>query len=195
MMASGRLGLLGGTFDPPHIGHLIVAQDALEALQLERLIVVPAGIPPHRAAVLDPRVRFRLVVEAFRGDDSIEVADVELIRDGPSWTVDTVEWVRRELDPVDLILIVGADQYRAFHSWREPGRITEMARLAVMTRSGDDVRDTGVPFERIDVTRVDISSTRIRERLADGRSIRYLVPESIRESIETAWADRAKQLA
>jgi nicotinate-nucleotide adenylyltransferase len=182
--------VLGGTFDPPHIGHLVVAQDAIELLKLNRLIVIPAARPPHREAVLDAATRLDLVSEAFRGDERVEVSDVELRRDGPSWTVDTLEWVRRELDPKVLYLIVGADQLRSFAGWREPRRILELARLAVMTRPGEETPVTDVPHDRIDVTRVDLSSTRIRRRLDEGRSIRYMVPERIRPAVEQAWAVR-----
>jgi len=187
---SGRVGVLGGTFDPPHIGHLVVAQDALEHLELDRLIVIPAARPPHRAAVLDADTRLELVSEAFRGDERIAVSDVELRRAGPSWTVDTLEWAWRELAPEVLYLIVGADQLRSFADWREPQRILELARLAVMTRPGEVLPVADIPYDRIDVTRVDLSSTRIRRRLDEGRSIRYMVPERIRPAVERAWAAR-----
>ena len=189
-----RIGLLGGTFDPPHVGHLVVAQDALERLDLDRLIVVPAARPPHREAVLDAETRFGLTRDAFADDSRIEVSDVELRRGGPSWTVDTVEWVHRELAPEVLYLIVGADQLRIFREWREPERILELARLAVMTRPGEEIVDTDVPYERVDVTRVDLSSTRIRSRLDEGRSVRYLVPERVRGWIEQAWAAQGASL-
>ncbi len=184
---SGRIGLLGGTFDPPHVGHLVVAQDVLELLKLDRLLVVPAARPPHREAVLDASTRFDLVRDAFGGDPRIEVSDVELHRAGPSWTVDTVEWVHERMAPSTLYLIIGADQLGVFGNWRDPARILELARLAVMTRPGEDLADTDVPYERVDVTRVDLSSTRIRRRLAAGQSVRYMVPERLRERIEQAW--------
>lgn len=189
----GRIGILGGTFDPPHIGHLVVAQDALESLDLDRLIVVPAGRPPHREAVLEAGTRLELAQLAFDGDDRIRVSDVEVEREGPSWTVDTLEWARRELDPEVLYLIVGADQLRSFRGWREPERILDLARLAVMTRPGEELMSADVPHEVIEVTRVDLSSTRVRERLEDGRSIRYMVPERIRPAVERAWTARRAQ--
>jgi nicotinate-nucleotide adenylyltransferase len=189
----GRIGILGGTFDPPHIGHLVVAQDAIESLCLDRLLVVPAARPPHRDAVLDPDTRFELVRLAFDGDDRIEVSDLEMVRRGPSWTVDTVDWVHRELDPGVLFLIVGADQLESFREWREPERILSLARLAVMTRPGEVLGGTDVAHEVIEVTRVDLSSTRIRRRLAEGKSIRYMVPERIRPAVERAWSSRRKE--
>lgn len=188
----GRIGLLGGTFDPLHVGHLIVSQDVLETLDLDRLIVVPASRPPHREAHLDAETRFRLAREAFAGDERIEVSDVELRRRGTSWTVVTLEWVVQELAPTELFLVIGADQLGAFRSWRSPDRILELARLAVMTRPGESMAESDVPYQRVDVTRVDLSSTQVRERLDRGLSIRYLVPERILEAVEEAWAARKR---
>ena len=189
----GRMGVFGGTFDPPHVGHLVVAQDALEKLELDRLVVIPAGRPPHRDSVLDPATRLELVRRAFEDDDRILVSDVELRREGPSWTVDTLEWVRRELDPGTLFLIGGADQLRSFRGWKEPERILGLARLAVMTRPGEETKGTDVPHEVVEVTRVDLSSTRIRRRLDEGRSIRYMVPERLRPDVERAWSAQRTQ--
>ena len=187
----GRIGILGGTFDPPHVGHLVVAQDALESLALDRLIVIPAARPPHREAVLDAETRFALVCDAFLGDPRIEVSDVELRREGRSFTVDTVAWAHEEMSPEVLYVIIGADQLRVFGSWREPETILQKARLAVMTRPGEQVVESEIPHETIEVTRVDLSSTRIRRRLAEGLSVRYMVPEPLRERIEAAWEGRS----
>jgi nicotinate-nucleotide adenylyltransferase len=184
----GRIGIFGGTFDPPHIGHLVVAQDVIERLELDRLLVIPAGQPPHRKAVLDAATRLELVRLAFEGDEQIEVSDLELRRDGPSWTVDTLERVRADHSPDELFLVVGADQFNSFANWRNPERILELASLAVMTRPGEELTGTDVPHEVIEVTRVDMSSTRIRRRLEDGQSIRYMVPERLRTAVERAWS-------
>ena len=189
----GRLGVLGGTFDPPHIGHLIVAQDVVEGLALDRLLIVPAARPPHREACFPDLVRYELTARAFEGADFIEVSDIEMRRSGPSYTVDTLVTLRDRYGPVELFCIIGMDQLRAIESWHEYDRIPELARLVVMGR-GDDREGESVPsrlpYERIDVTRVDLSSTRVRERLELGRSIRYLVPESIRKDVEVAWKAR-----
>jgi nicotinate-nucleotide adenylyltransferase len=182
------LGVFGGTFDPPHVGHRIVAADLVEALALDQLLVVPAARPPHRSATLDARTRLALVRRAFAGDPAIEVCDVEYERDGPSYTVDTLEWIRRERRPARLFLVVGADQYEGFDGWREPGRIVELAELVVMRRAGvGPVRGDGPPFRTVDVTRVDLSSTEVRRRLTAGESIRYRVPDAILADVERAW--------
>lgn len=190
---SGRLGVLGGTFDPPHLGHLVVAQDVIEALELDRLLVVPAGDPPHREAVLPARLRLELVRTAFRGDGRVEVSDLELRRDGPSYTVDTLEELDRADSPDELWCVIGVDQLRELHEWHEPERLGRVARLAVMSRAGErpapDDTPLEVTFRTVEVTRVDLSSTRIRERLRQGRTVRYLVPERIRERLERAWIE------
>lgn len=182
--------MLGGTFDPPHVGHLIVAQDLVERLELDLLLVVPAGRPPHREAVLPAEARLRLVRHAFRGDLRIEVPDLEVRREGPSYTVDTLEELRDRRSPRTLYCVIGADQLRVFPEWHEHERILRRARLAVMARGGEVPEPGPLPadaWEQVEVTRIDVSSTRIRQRLRDGRSIRYLVPESIRREVEVAW--------
>lgn len=191
MSERARVGVLGGTFDPPHVGHLIVAQDVYERLALERLVIVPAARPPHREAALDADARLALVRAAFGEDARFEVSEIEARREGPSWTVRTLEQIRAERGDADLFLVIGVDQYRAFAGWREPDRIVELARLAVMPRDGSlPDPDPRFPFEAVPVTRVDVSSTRIRERLDAGLTVRYLVPETIRERLETSWNRR-----
>jgi nicotinate-nucleotide adenylyltransferase len=190
-MSGRRIGVFGGAFDPPHIGHLVVAQDVIESLELDLLLIVPSARPPHRDAVLGAEQRLAMVQTVFDDDPRIEVSDIELRRPGPSWTVHTLEEIQAELEPDELVLVIGADQYRSFDSWRDPGRIVELAELAVMPRDGEYPRvDPGYPFTAVPVTRVDVSSTRVRDRLSTGRSVRYLVPGSIRERLEEIWSER-----
>lgn len=190
--AGERVGVLGGTFDPPHVGHAIVAQDVLEALALDRLLVVPAARPPHRDAVFPAERRLEWVRRVFAGAPGLEVSDVELRRDGPSYTVDTLARLREDLAPAELFLVIGADQLRLIGSWHRHERISRLARLVVMDRDGGgDVGSEEVTVDRVvDVTRIELSSTRVRERLRDGRSVRFLVPEAIRADVEAAWAAR-----
>jgi nicotinate-nucleotide adenylyltransferase len=192
MSEAPRVGVLGGTFDPPHVGHLIVAQDVYEGLGLDRLVIVPAARPPHREPELAAEERLALVREAFEGDARFEVSEIELRREGPSWTVRTLERLRTELEAADLFLVIGVDQYRTFAGWRDPDRIVRLARLVVLPRHGDlPEPDARFPFETVPVTRVDVSSTRVRERLDAGLTVRYLVPETIRERLETSWNRRS----
>jgi len=190
-MSGRRIGVFGGAFDPPHIGHLVVAQDLIELLDLDLLLIVPSARPPHREAVLPAEERLLLARIAFGDDPRIEVSDIELRRPGPSWTADTLEEIQKLWEPGKLLLVIGADQYRSFDSWRDPERILEQAELAVMPRDGELPRmDPRYPFVAAPVTRVDVSSTRVRDRLSAGRSVRYLVPGSIRERLEEIWSER-----
>ena len=188
-----RLGVLGGAFDPLHVGHAIVAQDVWESLDLDRLLIVPAARPPHRETAFPAELRLAWVRRALEGVPGLEVSDLEFRREGPSYTVDTLERIRRERRPARLYLVIGTDQLRVLSTWHAHQRIPELADLVVMDR-GDGREDEKAgeaqvpPHIRVDVTRVDLSSTRIRGRLRSGRSIRFLVPESIREEVEWAWA-------
>ncbi|MDX1395969.1 MAG: nicotinate (nicotinamide) nucleotide adenylyltransferase [Gemmatimonadota bacterium] len=188
--------MFGGTFDPPHIGHAIVARDVLERLDLDRLLVVPAARPPHRDATLPPAVRLALTRRLFEGAEGIEVSDVEYQRSGPSYAVETLEAVRRQTEGADLTLVIGADQLALIDTWHDYERLPRLARIAVMRREGDEpaLPDTArdLPYIAVDVTRIDLSASRIRERLRRGRPIRYLVPESIRVDIERAWHEAAR---
>ena len=184
-MSGGRIGVFGGAFDPPHIGHLVAAQDVIEGLDLDLLLIIPSARPPHRDAVLGAEERLSLTRTAFGGDPRIEVSDIELRRPGPSWTVDTLEEIQKLWEPDELLLVIGVDQYRGFDSWRNPERILELAHLAVIPRE-----EPRYPCVTAPVTRVDVSSTRVRDRLMAGLTVRYLVPETIRERLEEIWSER-----
>ncbi len=185
-----RLGVLGGTFDPPHVGHAIVAQDVLEQLDLDRLLLVPAGSPPHRDEVFPARLRYELTRCLFAGLEGFEVSDIELEREGPSYTVDTLEALRELRSPEALLCVIGSDQLDVIETWHDWKRLPELAQIAVMQRAGQELRpldDAGIEYIRVAITRIDVSSTMIRRRLSDGRSVRFLVPEAIRERVEEAW--------
>lgn len=179
-----RTGLFGGTFDPPHIGHLVAAQDALESLGLDRVLFMPAGTPPHKAAhsVSAADVRLDLIRLATADTPGFVVDDREIRRPGPSWTVDTLAELRAERPDDDLYLLIGTDQYATFDTWREPARIRALCRVAVLDREGGagvlDGRDV-----RVRVTRLDIAGRDIRARVAQGRSIRHLVPAAVEAEI------------
>ena len=189
MIARGcaRVGILGGTFDPPHLGHLIVASDAFEALELDRLLLIPSASPPHKRGLVrvSAELRLEMVRAAVRDDPRFEVDDLELHRSGPSFTVDTLRELRVRLPESELFFIVGVDQLREFPTWREPEEVARLAHIAVVAREGDAVEgDPGIPVRPVGITRIDISATEIRRRVQAGESIRYLVPEGAREVIE-----------
>lgn len=192
MTGAGGLGVFGGTFDPIHVGHLAAAQDVLEALGLDRVLFVPALRSPHKPDdPLSPApLRLRMVRAAVEEDPRFEASDVELRREGLSYTGDTLRELAKGGRALSLIL--GADQWAAFARWREPREIARLARIVVMAREGDAPGrvDPGFedgpppPFVEVPVTRIDVSSTRLRERARSGRSVRYLVPEAVRRIIE-----------
>jgi len=185
-----RIALFGGTFDPPHHGHLVVAQDVAEALELDALYLVPSGTPPHKreAPVSPALVRLEMVRAAIDGDLRLHASEIELRREGPSYTVDTLRAVRERRSGAELFFLLGADQFAELDTWKEPEEVARLARLTVLTRGGEDPSTAGprveVPHDSVPVTRIDVSSTRIRERVRAGRPIRYLVPEAVRRIIQ-----------
>jgi len=190
-----RVGILGGTFDPPHMGHLVLAQDAVEALALDRLYWVPARRSPFKEPGVgtDADIRAELVDVAVRGHPAFRVWRGELERPEPSYTVDTVRAFRERFPGGELVLLLGTDQWRSFGQWKDPDRIADQARICVLDRRDPgDVRareDDGAgdgEFQVIRLTsrRMDVSSTEIRQRARQGRSIRYLVTDAVRRKIE-----------
>jgi nicotinate-nucleotide adenylyltransferase len=178
-------GIFGGTFDPPHVGHLIVAQDAALALGLDRILFVPAAVPPHKSdrELTPAALRLSMLELAIEGNDCFLTEPLELHRAGPSFTVDTLRELHYREPATAWTLLVGADQYTEFSSWREPATIRGLARIGVLSRAGSKaVRETdGV--RAIDVTRIDISSSAVRARVAAGRPIRYMVPPAVEQFI------------
>ncbi len=187
--ASISLGILGGTFDPPHIGHLIAAQDVRNALSLDRVLFVPAAEPPHkRGRALTPApLRLEMVRAALAGVDGFDVSDIELRRAGPSYSVDTLRELSAANPGVRLFFIIGADQFRELHTWRAPLDVARLARLVVMHRdslSPDAMASPlDVEYGTVRVTRIDVSSTMLRARVKAGESIRFLVPAAVEEIV------------
>lgn len=181
-----RLGLFGGSFDPPHIGHLLVAQDALEALSLDHLLVVPAARQPLKGEnQTPPEHRLAMVRACFAGLPRIEVDPAEITRGGLSFMVDTVDDVRRRWPGADVHLLVGSDVVPTLSRWREPDRLLGMVRLVVLYRdtAGEvtphgEIHGAG-PAIWLATRRVDVSSTEVRARVRDGRSIRGFVPDAV----------------
>ncbi len=197
------IGIFGGTFDPIHLGHLRTALDVFEALELEELRFIPLGQAVHRDQPLMPASQRLALLRAAIADQPGFVADErELHQERPSYTVDTLEDLRHELGPArPLCLLLGRDAFNAFHSWHRPERILELAHLVVMDRPGHDLPDDAELQQLMDgrvvndgaalkecpggrilfqpVTPLGISSTDIRQRLAEGRPIRWLVPDTV----------------
>lgn len=202
-----RVGILGGTFNPPHIGHMLCAQEALWELRLDRVLLIPVHTPPHKEAPEDPGVEHRVELcrRAATGDPRVEVSRVEADRPGPSYTVDTLRGLHESAPTHNqLTFIVGGDQAHGLPNWREPEALLELAELAVAERAGVGRADivealSGLSgaAERVrffTMPRVDVSSSLVRRRVAAGRPIRWLVPDGVAEYIESAglYRDRLK---
>ncbi len=188
------VGILGGTFNPPHIGHLLCARAALDAFDLDRVLLMPVHTPPHKEAPGDPGAseRVELCRVAVEGEERIVVSDLEAQRPGPSYTAATLRALREGMPQDELTFIVGADMALNLPTWREPEAVLTLARLAVAERGGAAQGDIverlasipgGDRVRFFDMPRLDISSSDIRRRVAAGRSIRWLVPDAVAERI------------
>jgi len=191
-----RIGILGGTFDPPHIGHLWLATLAADSMALDRVLFMPAAQPPHKAGQPVSRATDRLLMTrlAIAGNPLLELCPIEMERPGPSYTIDSVDELQR-LFPGDttLYLVMAADSLAQIDTWREPDRLLERIEWIVGPRPGDSLpaRESlearfGDRASRIHVLHgpsLDVSSTALRERVADGHPIRYLVPRGVEELI------------
>jgi nicotinate-nucleotide adenylyltransferase len=191
-----RLGLLGGTFNPPHIGHLVCAMQAQAELELDRVLLVPVHEPPHKALKIEPGVQHRVELcrRAVAGNERLEVSLVDAEVPGPSYTVDTLSRLHDRCPGDQLTFIVGGDMAFSLPTWREPEAILELAELGVAEREGVRRADilerlAGLGTDRVrffDMPRLDISSSQVRRLVADGRPIRYLVPDGVADYIEQA---------
>jgi nicotinate-nucleotide adenylyltransferase len=192
---SHRIGILGGTFDPPHVGHLWLASLAADAMALDRVIFMPAPQPPHKqgrgiSPIVDRLLMTRL---AISGNDLFELTTLEVGRAGPSYTVDSVEELLRTYDDAALFLIMSADSLAQIDTWHEPDRLLSLLEWVVGPRPGTPLPDPeqlhqrfGSAAERIHLLAGpsrDVSATEIRRRVAAGRTIRYLVPQAVEEMI------------
>jgi nicotinate-nucleotide adenylyltransferase len=180
------VGVLGGTFDPPHLGHLALADAAIERFELDRLVIVVTGLPPHKETRTDAETRLRLAEAAFAGRERVEVSRHELDRPGPSYTVDTARWAVQTWG--EAIFFVGADEFADFPAWKDPDEILEHVRLGVATRPGyarerlDAVvaelrRPERVEF--FEIPPVAVSSSEVRRRASAREPIEGLVPASV----------------
>jgi nicotinate-nucleotide adenylyltransferase len=191
-----RIGILGGTFNPPHLGHLVAAQEAHRELDLDQVLFIPAGTPPHKPVEDEPGAGHRLELcrLAVGDDDRFSVSDVELQRDGPSYTVDTLKVLRTHAPSDDLFLILGGDIAAGLPRWHEPERVLELATVAIAKRRGTAKSTVDQALAQLrggerarffQMPRIGISSTLVRRRVRAGQPIRYFVPDGVMQYIET----------
>jgi nicotinate-nucleotide adenylyltransferase len=194
-----RVGLYGGTFDPIHVGHLIVARAARERLSLDRMILIPCSQPPHKSSdhVTEASHRLAMARLAVEGEAGLEVSDCEAHRSGPSYTIDTVSQFRAELGrEAEIIWLIGSDTLRELSSWHRVGELADACRIVIAARPGWESPDWAAlgaalrpdQIDRLrsnvlDTPRIDVSATDIRRRVAAGLSIRWLAPASVEEYV------------
>ncbi|MDB4637995.1 MAG: nicotinate-nucleotide adenylyltransferase [Planctomycetaceae bacterium] len=187
-----RLGILGGSFDPVHLGHLVMAEVCREQLNLDEVWFVPAGHPPHKTdrELAPAKARAEMLEFALAGIPEFQVSDVELKKESTSYTVETLEKLAAENLDRELFLIIGADSLQDFPNWKEPARIAELAKIVAVNRGrqdppaleeieqklGSEVADR---IRVIEMPGIDVSSTDIRHRIRSGHSIRFLVPKAV----------------
>jgi nicotinate-nucleotide adenylyltransferase len=192
--AGQGIGVLGSAFNPPHLGHLALAQEALWQLGLDEVILVPTGEAPHKRIAEDPGRELRMTMTrlAAADDSRFSVSSLEVDRDGPSYTYETLELLAAEKGETGLVFVMGADAAVGLESWREPERVVELARLAVARRSGVSDAEVGAVLRSLgaegatmlEMPQFGVSSSAVRDRAREGRPLRYLVPEPVARVIE-----------
>ncbi|HET7493918.1 MAG TPA: nicotinate-nucleotide adenylyltransferase [Candidatus Limnocylindrales bacterium] len=187
----GATGVFGGTFDPIHLAHLAIAEAARDAFALRRVLFVVAARPPHKpgVSITAAEDRLAMVQAAIAGNAAFEMSRIEIDRDGPSYTVDTLAALRAREPDEPLALILSAESYAELPTWRDPARILELADVIVVPRDGYPDADEGLIAARfprapaaigfLDGPRMRLSASEIRDRAAAGRSVRYLVPDAV----------------
>jgi nicotinate-nucleotide adenylyltransferase len=191
-----RLGVMGGTFDPIHYGHLVTAEEALQQFELDGVLFVPTGRPwmKEHEKVSPAEDRYLMTVIATASNPLFRVSRMEVDRDGPTYTVETLRGIRSELgEDTDLFFVTGADAVLEIFQWKQPQELFDLAHFIAATRPGFDIAgfeahaETGHPeITVMNVPALAISSTDIRRRIEQGRPIRYLVPEGVKSYIEKA---------
>ncbi len=178
-----RVGIFGGSFNPPHLGHLIIAEVMRESFSLEQILWIPSAEPPHKKPTdLAPaHHRFEMVRIAISNNDAFVVSEIELEREGPSFTIDTITELKAERSSDEFFLIIGGDSLADFPRWRQPDRIVSEVPLLVYERHGYP-SETDLPSHRVmraDVPLIEISSTEIRRRYGNRETVRYLLPDAV----------------
>jgi len=178
---TSRIGLLGGTFDPIHNGHIAIAKTAIQQLKLDKLLLIPAGNPWQKSEFSDSKHRLEMVKKAGNDLEKVEVSDIEVNKTGPTYTFETLQELHKKYPNSELILILGSDAIAGFDTWKEPNLVKTLARIYVVQRAGDFTQDWH--FDRIQMPSIEISSTEIREKVKNNESISELVPKSVNEYI------------
>lgn len=181
-----KIGILGGSFNPVHIGHLLVAEDIIEKLILDKVIFIPAYDPPHKRKLLDFTQRWQMLKLAIDKNPLFELSDIEKQRSGKSFTIDTLRELRKQYPKDKLFFIMGNDQFAELSTWKEPEKLFQLAKIIVMRRPGYELikhpkkvftKDKSVTL--LDVIQIEIASAEIRHRIKNNLSVRYMLPEQV----------------
>jgi nicotinate-nucleotide adenylyltransferase len=190
MIRSRRIGVLGGTFDPIHTGHLVLAEQVKEKLKLDQVIFIPCFRPPHKTQrKLSPsKDRFRMTQLALEGNPAFAISDIELKRKGLSYTVDTLRELKNLYPNSSIYFLTGSDVLNEIHTWKHPEEIYKLAKVVIAERPSFDEFDSENHFAKksiiVKINGVDVSSSQIREKAKKGQSIKYLVPLKVEEYIK-----------
>ena len=185
-----KIGILGGTFDQIHLGHLILAQELKEEIGLQKVVFVPSANPPHKEGTYISSAGDRLMMTqiAIQGNQDFSFSDLELKREGKSYTIDTIDEFKKLYPESELYLLLGSDVLEELNSWKNPEIIFEDVKVVIAIRPGFDEIDEGNGFVKkaclININGLNISSTQIRQKVKEGKSIRYLVPPEVEELIQ-----------
>ncbi len=181
-----KIGILGGTFNPIHIGHLILAEEIREKLGLDKIVFVPTCIPPHKSSadVAQPRHRLAMIKAAIKGNRHFSVSDVEIKRKGPSYTIDTLKEFKDRYPGHDMYFITGSDLLNYLDAWKDLDQVITMVKFVVATRPGYPLEKIPSYIKTVDIRAVDISAFEVRQCVKEGKSFRYLVPEAVFGYIE-----------
>jgi nicotinate-nucleotide adenylyltransferase len=186
-----KLCLFGGTFDPPHVGHLIIGEFAYENLNVEKVLFIPAYIPPHKTSqdFSSPNIRFKMLELSIQGNPHFQISRIELDRTGISYSIDTIREIRNEfnLEQNDLFFLIGSDSLIEFHTWKNPEEIVSLTQVVVASRPFFDKKMVKNSFldkiNFLNAPYIDISSSMVRERVRKKKSIRYIVTKEVNEFI------------
>jgi len=207
-MTNDKLGILGGSFDPIHYGHLLLAETCREQCRLDRVLIVPAAVPPHKQlqAMTSARDRIEMVNLAIGGHEHFAVSTIEIDRGGVSYTVDTLAALAEQQPGCSLFFLMGADSLKDLPTWREPQRLCELAVPLVVRRAGSPEPDFSairhllttkrleeIREQQVEMPIIELSSTDIRQRVARGQSIRFRTPRAVEKFIETHGLYRSDQ--
>jgi nicotinate-nucleotide adenylyltransferase len=182
---SKRVGVFGGLFDPPHVGHLIIAQAVLEEFSLNTVVFVPAGNPPHKSKYSPFATRYALTARAVRDNEKFILSDIEQRLRVKTYTIDVIRELKKNIR-ARLYLIIGSDQWSEIQTWRAPHALLQECHIIVVPRSGYHIRKNKYLTRKVLISsapRIDISSSLIRMRVRDGRSIQYLVAPHVHSYI------------